>query len=133
MNRQGRILVVDDLETWREELTEILQRGGFYVESASTVTEVLQRLNETFYHLLVLDIRLDEADQSNKNGIDLLGELDKQGMSESIKVIMLSARDTKEHIRTAFRDYRVIDFLSKDEFTKQAFLENVRHIFAKEE
>ena len=28
MNRQARVLVVDDLEQWREELVETLQRDG---------------------------------------------------------------------------------------------------------
>jgi CheY-like chemotaxis protein len=132
MNRQGRILVVDDLESWREELVETLQHDGLLAESASTATEALQRLDETLYHLLVLDIRLVDADHNNMDGISLLGELEKRGLSEATKVIMLSARDTKEHMRTAFRDYKVADFLSKDKFSKQVFLESVWRAFSKE-
>jgi DNA-binding response OmpR family regulator len=118
MNRQGRILVVDDLESWREELVETLQHDGLYADSASSVTEALQRLDKTLYHLLVLDIRLEDADHTNEDGISLLGELDKRGMSDATKIIMLSAHDTKEHMRMAFRDYKVTDFLSKDKFSK---------------
>src|SRR5579862_9234273 len=105
MNRQGRVLVVDDLERWREQLTDILQREGYYADSASMAVEALQRLDETFYHLLILDIRLADADPSNIEGIDLLGKLEKRGLSEATKVIMLSSHDTKEHMRLAFRDY----------------------------
>src|SRR5712691_10928765 len=132
MNRQGRILVVDDLEKWREQLVETLQRDGFYADAASTATEVLQRLDEMFYHLLLLDIRLIDADPSNKEGMDLLDELDKRGLSEAIKVIILSAYGTKEQMRLAFRDHKVADFLSKDEFNNRAFQESVRQIFSKE-
>lgn len=132
MNRQGRILVVDDLESWREELVETLQHDGLHADSASTATEALQRLDETLYHLLVLDIRLVDADQSNMDGISLLGELEKRGLSEATKVIMLSAHDTKEHMRMAFRDYKVADFLSKDKFSKQVFLESVWRAFSEE-
>ena len=132
MNSQGRVLVVDDLEPWREQLVETLQQDGFYAASASTATEVLEQLDEALYHLLILDIRLADTDPSNIDGIDLLRELEKRGLSEATKVIMLSAHDTKEHMRLAFRDYKVVDFLSKDNFTRQLFLESVRRVFSQE-
>src|SRR5689334_5700115 len=132
MDRQRRVLVVDDLERWRVELVETLQRAGYYTDSASTAIEALQRLDETFYHILVLDIRLVDVDPSNEEGIGLLGELDRRGLSESIKVIILSAYGTKEQMRTAFRDYKVADFLSKNEFSTRSFLESVQQVFSKE-
>src|SRR5437879_5147340 len=101
MNRQGRILIVDDEEQWRKELVETLLRGGFHADSASTATEALERLNESLYHVLVLDIRMVHADQSNTDGIDLLGEHYKRVLSEAKNVIMLSAFGTKQNIRTS--------------------------------
>ncbi len=134
MSRKGRILVVDDLEKWREELVETLDRGGFHADSASTGPEALKKLHQTHYHIVVLDIRMDEAEQNSvdgkMDGITLLRELDKQGLSEAAKVIMLSAYGTKELMRTSFREYKVVDFLSKDEFNNQEFLEIVRQVFA---
>ena len=132
MNRQGRVLVVDDLERWREQLVETLQRNGFYADSASKVTQVLERLDETFYHLLLLDVRLVDADPSNQEGIDLLDELDKRGLSDAIKIMILSAYGTKEQMRIAFAKHKVVDFLSKDNFTKQLFLESVQQVFSEE-
>src|SRR6266700_4789807 len=132
MNRQGRVLVVDDLEKWREQLVETLQRDGFYADSASTATEVLQQLDETLYHLLLLDVRLVDADPSNQEGIDLLDELDKRGLSDAIKIMILSAYGTKEQMRIAFAKHKVVDFLSKDNFTKQLFLESVQQVFSEE-
>lgn len=132
MNRQRRVLVVDDLEKWRDLLMEALERDGFSADSASTVAEVLQRLEETFYHVLVLDIRLVDTEAANEGGIDLLGELDRRGLIEAARVIILSAYGTPERMRLAFKGYRVADFLSKDEFTKQAFLESVRQAFSEQ-
>lgn len=132
MNRQGRVLVVDDLEPWREQLVEMLQYEGFHADSASTVTEVLQHLDETFYHILILDIRLVDADPLNEAGIELLDELDKRGLSEAMKVIILSAYGTKDQMRVAFRNHRVADFLSKEQFTKKMFLESVRQALARD-
>lgn len=130
MNSQGSILIVDDEEQWRKELVETLQRGGFHTDAVSTASEALGRLNEGIYHLLVLDIRMVQADSDNIDGINLLGELDKRGLSEATKVMMLSAYGTKEHMRTSFRKYKVVDFLSKEDFDNQVFLENVRQVFS---
>ena len=132
MKSKGCILVVDDLEQWREQLVETLQDNGYYAESASTAKEVLQQLETTLYHLVILDIRLADNDPSNFDGLGLLAELEKRGLSEATKIIMLSSHDTKEHIRTAFRDYKVADFLSKDTFTERQFLESVRKVFSQE-
>src|SRR5256714_2803120 len=130
MNRRGRILIIDDEEDWCEELTEILQREGFHAASAPTITKALDLLNDAIYHVLVVDIRMNEADQSNEDGINLLKELDKRGLSEATKVIMLSAYGTKERTRTAFKNYQVADFLYKEEFKKPMFLESVGNVFA---
>jgi len=130
MNRQGRILVVDDLEKWRDQLVATLQSDGFLVDSESTVEQVLRKLTETFYHLLILDIRLEDTDQSNEGGIELLRELNERELSEATKVIMLSAHDTKEQMRTAFKDYKVSDFLSKDKFSRKILLESVHQVFS---
>lgn len=132
MTRHGRILVVDDSARWRAALAEALQRGGFYVDLAATTAEARDYLRDNLYHLLVLDVRMDEADPSNVDGLDLLRELDTRGLSEALQVIMLSAYDTKERVRTAFREHNVADFLSKDRFDTREFLENVRQIFSKE-
>jgi CheY-like chemotaxis protein len=132
MNKQRRILIVDNLSQWCEELVETLQRHGYYADSAFTVTEALERLNESFYHVLIADIRMDEIDQSNTDGMELLGELEKSGLSEATKVIILSAFGTPEQMREAFTNRRVADFLSKDNFLRQAFLKSVEQVFSRD-
>ncbi len=130
MDKPARILIVDNLPQWCEELVETLQREGFHAASASRVTEALELLNENLYHVLVIDIRMNETDHDNVEGIKLLQELDNRGLSEATKVIMLSAYGTEEQMRAAFREYKVADFLSKNKFTKQVFLESVRWVFS---
>jgi len=130
MNRQGCILVVDDQEKWRKEIGETLQRDGFHVDSAFTTAEALECIRKNLYHLLVLDIRMIDADRTNKDGLDLLEELEKRGLSEATKVMMLSAYGTIEYMRTSFREYNVVDFLSKGHFDNQEFLQEVRLAFS---
>src|SRR2546421_11852498 len=132
MNRRGCVLIVDDDEDWCEELTEILQREGFQADSAPTIAKALELLDDAIYHILVVDIRLNEADLANEDGINLLKELDSRGLNEATKVIMLSAYGTKERTRTAFKNYHVSDFLFKEEFKKPMFLESVGNVFTKD-
>lgn len=132
MNRQGRVLIVDDLEKWRKELVSILQREGFATASADTAQLALERLRTEIYHVAVLDIRLVDSDQNNTDGIDLLRDLGKRGLSESTRIIILSAYGTQEQMREAFKDYRVADFLSKSHFTRKGFLESIHQVFLEE-
>lgn len=129
MNRQGRILIVDDLEKWRKELVSILQREGFAATSANTSVLALEHLQTEIYHVVVLDIRLVDDDQSDSSGIDLLRELSKRGLSGATNVIILSAYGTHEQMREAFRNYGVADFLSKNHFTRKSFLESIHQAF----
>jgi len=136
MSRKGRILIVDDNANWREELIESLEHAQYIVDSAATSAETLKKLQQALYHVVVLDIRLDESGQDgnepNVDGIAILKELERQGLSEATRVIMLSAHGTKELMRIAFRKYKVVDFLTKDEFDNREFLELLKQIFARE-
>jgi CheY-like chemotaxis protein len=129
MNRQGRILVVDDLAKWRRALSSALQRGNFHVDTATTASEAMRRLEENAYHLLVLDIRMEALDPSNEEGMDLLRMLAEQGLDKAIGIIILSAYGTKEQMREAFMHSHVIDFQSKDDFEKREFLKQVQQLF----
>src|SRR5215469_15944648 len=129
MDKQIRILVVDDLQEWREQITRALQWGGFLVDAVSTPAEALERLEITLYHVLILDIRMDETDLSNTDGIKLLRRLYRQKVTEAIKIIMLSGHGTEQQMREAFRDYGVADFLSKSHFNRQIILEAIQRLF----
>jgi CheY-like chemotaxis protein len=130
MNRPGRILIVDDREDWREILIETLEEGGYVVDSADTVKGALVKLSQNFYHLLILDIRLEDSDTTNEEGMALLGELERCGVSAGLEIIMLSAYGTMEQMREAFRQYNVADFASKTKFLDEEFLAQVQRVFA---
>ena len=130
MNQQGRILIIDDDEKWIDTLSRLLRVEGYHVDTATTIARAHELLNLTFFHLLVLDIRMEEDDESNAEGMDLLREIDSRDLSTAMQIIMLSAYGTPRQMRQAFTQYKVADFLSKDEFDDEEFLERVRTIFA---
>ncbi len=127
--KRGRILVMDDEEAWRDELAETLRRNDFLVDTASTAEYAIKLLDEGFYHLLVLDLCMDEMDQANEGGITLLKELEKRGLSDATRAVMLSAHGTREQMRDVFKDYKVADFFFKDQFNNRTFVKDVHRIF----
>jgi DNA-binding NtrC family response regulator len=60
MDSHARILVVDDDESIRKVLTTILREEGYSVETAESGEEAIQKSNERFYNLALIDIRLPD-------------------------------------------------------------------------
>ncbi len=128
--KRGRILLVDDNQQWREELSETLHQAGYYVETAATTKEALQKFKDTNFHLIILDLRMEANNQENKDGIQLLYELRKLEAGKETKVIMLSAYNNLPDMRTAFRE-EVVDVLNKQEFDNDVFVQEIVEIFVK--
>lgn len=129
MSRPGRILVLEDLRRWQDILVECLQPAGFHVEVAATRDEASERLRDQLFHLLVVDLRLDDHDPSDEEGMELLRELSQYGINESFKIIVLTAYGTKDLMREAFTRHGVEDFCSKQDFDEEEFLAEVEEFF----
>lgn len=56
-----RILLVEDDQAIVKNLTDILRREGFYVDSASGQTKALDLMEQASYDLCLLDISLEEG------------------------------------------------------------------------
>jgi DNA-binding NtrC family response regulator len=66
----GRILIVDDDENIRKVLQTILEDEGYYVEVADTGQCGIQKTEESFYNLALIDVRLPDME-----GIELLTKI----------------------------------------------------------
>src|SRR6266568_1057171 len=130
MSKQGHVLVVDNDPFWCNALVKILKEGGFDADSVVKVDEAVEKLRAALYHILVVDVRMKDADPTNQEGIDILSKLKDLGLKEAMKVIMISAYPDTEKLRRAFRDFEVADFLFKNDFHEEECLETVRRVFA---
>ncbi len=121
IQRKGRILILDDLPSWRKVLVNLLQQHGYEAVAVETVEEALAEVQTNLYHVLILDIymRGGDGDSPNSQGFALLHTLAEKGLTEVVQVIMLSAYGTKDLMRQAFREYKVVDFLEKHEFSSR--------------
>ena len=84
----AKILVVDDEEHIRQLVTLYLEKEGFAVETAGDGRAALSRVNAFKPDLVVLDLMLPELD-----GWHVCRELRRSPLTESLPIIMLTARD----------------------------------------
>jgi two-component system, cell cycle sensor histidine kinase and response regulator CckA len=89
--RYGRVLVVDDEESVREVAVQVLQRGGFKVDSAASGEEAITHLRAAVadYHLILLDFSMPQRD-----GVAVLRSL--RELKPKVPVIMMSGISEEE-------------------------------------
>ncbi|MFN8594970.1 MAG: response regulator [Anaerolineae bacterium] len=126
---ERRVLIVDDEIEWQEELRHILVGGGYQVDTAGSLEVAFAYLNNRLYHLVIIDIRLADRDVDNVEGMRILEELHARYDDTTLSKIMISAYGTREQMRKAFKQHKVADFISKQEFDKCEFLTIVEDTF----
>jgi len=70
MNKDARILAIDDDENIRKVIAAILEDEGYTVESVGTAKEAIEKTRKKFYNVALIDIRLPDME-----GIELLTKL----------------------------------------------------------
>lgn len=127
---EQRILLVEDLPRWQATLGAPLVEAGYAVDMAGNLSEALTCLDSRLYHVAIVDIRLDDGNPENSDGMIILEQLTERfGESETVATIVISGYPNNEQIRQAFRRHRVFDYLFKREFSRSAFLNTVRDAF----
>jgi DNA-binding NtrC family response regulator len=79
---KGKILVVDDEASLRLLLTKELTRTGYDVESVPDGLTALSRLREDFFHVVLLDIVMPNAD-----GIETLRTIKQDGIPSEVIIL----------------------------------------------
>jgi len=124
MKTQGRVLIVEDRLDWRQMLQGILEReGGYSIQTAATFDEAVSLLQSQPFELVIIDLRLEDWDETNVQGLDLFEFIDK---SKGTNAIIVTGYPTPEIVKEAYKEYKVFDFLFKKHFTASEFKEVVR-------
>ncbi|MBK8551967.1 MAG: sigma-54-dependent Fis family transcriptional regulator [Ignavibacteria bacterium] len=79
-----KILIVDDNETLRYTLTELLEESGFECKAVEDGSAALDEVKDTLYGLVILDMRLP-----GMSGLEILKKIKES--DPSLPVIMLTA------------------------------------------
>lgn len=131
MPDQGKkhVLIVDDMPNWLDLLAAIL-RGEYEVSTATSYASALEMLKaqDPPFHVLVVDIHLDDDDLRIKDGFRIVEEINNH--QKCTNVIVLTGYPSTENARKALRQLRAFDYLSKYEdstiFDDDSFLDKVR-------
>ena len=82
MDKNVRILIVDDDEIIRKTMQIILEDEGYVVDLATTGNEAIEMTQETAYNIALLDIRLPDME-----GVELL-KLMKDNVPRTRKIMV---------------------------------------------
>ena len=122
-----RILIVEDMPDWRDQLQATLRRDGYDVTTVPSYGEALAELRRNPYDLTLVDLRLSPADESNRDGMELLRDLAKA----SIPAIVVTGYGGVELARKAIEQYQAFDFMEKQTLDLNRLREVIKAAFKK--
>ena len=94
-----KILVVDDLSDWRVTLGGLLEDEGYAVQVAGSSDAALKLLASDHFDLALLDVRLDETDEGNTEGLDLASKIRQRW--PTVKVVIITGYGTSDTMERA--------------------------------
>ncbi len=118
-----RVLLIEDEPNITEAIRFILSRDGFAVDTHSDGSTALQAIQRRGPDMVILDVMLP-----NRSGFDILRDLRAQPETETLPVLMLTARGQKKDRELAER-YGASRFMTKP-FSNSDVLSSVRELTA---
>ena len=117
---QARILIVEDDPLWHKTLLSVLEPQAAYVAAAATLAEALDLLDKRYFNVALVDLSLVPGDAKDVQGMAFLQQVRERFLDEAVRCIILSSYGNNKKYREAFRDFRVVDFLEKGDFSAPA-------------
>ncbi len=87
----ARVLVVDDNPTSRLTLQTVLQAGGYYVDSAASAAEAVDKLEEREYELVLSDVQME----SPEAGLKVLAHARRMDYKPATAILTSSSNEGK--------------------------------------
>ena len=121
-----RALVIEDDQSWRQIIGEILSDCGLEVEFATNLDEAILALKSQSHRVAVVDLSLSPNDHNNYDGLRVLDSVRK--LDPNCRAILLTGFATVELAVTALTDYGAFTFLRKESFHRSQFRDIVYRI-----
>lgn len=80
-----RVFIIDDSQTIRKNLTEVLAKGGYEVAEASDGAQGLKRLAQERFDLVLLDIEMPGL-----NGFELLRIVEAGNLTHGAPILVIT-------------------------------------------
>ena len=118
-----KVLIVEDEATYRKIFKGYFKKEGWSVTTAENYQIASNYLDERYFHVVTVDIRLIAGDQANEEGMRLLDKICNS--QDETKTIVITGYPSGKRYRRAFRDYDVLDFFEKSTLDKNELIEQV--------
>ena len=114
VTHQKSLLLVEDQEQFYAPISRWLAEEGYQVTLASSLTDAQTCLETGHYHLAIVDIRLQDDDPPNQEGMKLLEEIERRGLNGVMPCVVLTAYANVQNILTATQVRHVARFIEKN-------------------
>lgn len=116
-----RALIVEDMPYWQNIFQKSLEKEGFVCDVAANYEEAVKYMPANCYTAALLDIRLDELDDNNEDGLRILSQLAESDPETA--VLIVTGHGTIKIAREAYKKFNAVDIYEKSEFEPKAFAE----------
>lgn len=104
MNKEVRILVVDDDPTITDTLADIFNLESFIVQTANSGLDALELFKQGHFNVMLTDIRMPDMD-----GVELFRAVQK--IQPSFPVILMTAYATANKIKEAMKEGAIVTLI----------------------
>lgn len=130
MNKKA--IVIEDDPGWQKIFQRNLkrlsgEREEIVIKTAPNYDKAIALLEYETFHLAIVDIRLDERNDKNIDGLRILQELHKK--SEITSSLVITGHGSEQIARDAFKEYGVFDYLEKENIEPAQFDQLARSAF----
>ena len=123
MGTKGKVLIVEDEVTWRKLYRKVLEKEGYHIRAADSLSAALDLLDRHFFHAAIVDIRLVDNQPGNQDGIEAVKRIAQA--DEGTRVIVITAFGTIQMTRDAFKQYNVFEFMEKQTHDQARFCQMI--------
>lgn len=114
-----RALIVDDDDSWRDLIQELLEDNEFQVDTASTLDQAVALIKSTSHRLAVIDLSLGGADHRNQDGLAVLEQI--RSSDPQCKSVLLTGYATVELAVEVITQGKAFTCLRKESFSRSDF------------
>lgn len=100
-----KVLILEDEVSLREILKIVLEEFGYQVEEAGTLSEAVKKVEESYFDLILVDLRLPDG-----SGMELVRRV--KGETPDTEVIIITAFASTQTVKEAF-ELGVYDYVEK--------------------
>jgi len=126
--RRGKILIVDDLQRWRTLLTGILEKQ-YDITSVNNYSDAIDSIDSEDFDVAILDVRLEDSEILNVEGIDLLRKIREKNCHTGIVILTGYKKSVPQQAFQELKPYEPFYFMEKEMFNNTDFKEAIRQLF----